>query len=255
MSDEDVHAEEAANQGGRNHPVRARRGPTRMPPRMPPVAEGSRSPHSAEPAAPAAAEAPKRLAEQPTPASTVGAQPQVIYVSQPAPPARKGNRGFGVGIALLSTVLFAPRVRARECLIGFAVNGEFTFDLPGSGTLLRAGAAVRGRVPGTGASSRNRASWWGLHRGQASSSACSCTSAPSASGCSRPASSRIRGAASELFAFQLINPSTIVAGLLAREISMWVGAAISRRGPHGPGAQRGGTHRVRARPRGEEGRA
>lgn len=164
----------------------------------------------------------------PTPASTVGAQPQVIYVSQPAPPARKGNRGFGVLIALLSTVAFALVFAVVGALIGLVANGVLSFDFLANARfwipvlLFAVGFILLVLIV-------NRAGWWTYIIG---SILVGLFVYFGTVGIRMLADGVIQdpAAAADLFVLQLLNPSTIVAGLLAREISMWAGVSISRRG-------------------------
>ena len=163
-----------------------------------------------------------------TPAATVGGQPQVIYVTQPAPPARKGNRGFGALIALASAVLFLVLFALAGALIEYAFEGAFSFDFLGQSLfwvpvlLFTVGFVLLALIT-------NRASWWAYILGSifvglfvyfgtvgVRMLAFGVIQEPASAG--------------EMFVAQLLTPSTIVAGLLAREISLWVGAGISRRG-------------------------
>lgn len=171
--------------------------------------------------------APEPTAE-PTPAATVGAQPQVIYVTQPPPPPRRGNRGFGVLIALLSTVVFGVLFILAGALIQYAVNGFFDYDslrdirvyIPV--ILFAIGFILLVLIT-------NRANWWAYIVG---SILVGLFVYFGTVGLRMLTDGVIQAPdqASELFALQLVNPSTILAALLAREIAMWVGAAISRRG-------------------------
>lgn len=171
---------------------------------------------------------PETPAPEPTPAATVGAQPQVIYISQPAPPVRKGNRGFGVLIALLATLGFAAVFAIAGALIGFIINGVLSFDFLGAALfwvpvlLFAVGFILLVLIT-------NRAGWWTYIVG---SILVGLFVYFGTVGIRMLAAGVIQdpGAAADLFAIQLLNPSTIVAGLLARELSMWVGVAISRRG-------------------------
>ncbi|RXZ69927.1 hypothetical protein [Agromyces albus] len=58
---------------------------------------------------PGAAAGAATLAEEPAvaPAASQPAGPQTIYVQAPTPPKRRGNRGFGVFVALIGAVVFA----------------------------------------------------------------------------------------------------------------------------------------------------
>jgi hypothetical protein len=63
----------------------------------------------------------------PTPSSAANPAQQVVYVEAPKPFIAKGNRGFGVLIALLSTVIFAALYAVAE-IIAEAINHVSQLD-------------------------------------------------------------------------------------------------------------------------------
>jgi hypothetical protein len=163
-----------------------------------------------------------------TPATTVGAQPQVIYVTQPTPPARKGNRGFGAILALVSALVFGVLLALAAAVIGYIAEGVFSFAFVGRAVfyapvLLFAVAFVLLVLI------VNRGSWWAYIVG---SIFVGLFVYFGTVGIGMLGAGVIQdpGASAELFRNELLNPFIVVAGLLAREVSMWVGAAISRRG-------------------------
>lgn len=163
-----------------------------------------------------------------TPAATVGGQPQVIYVTQPAPPARKGNRGFGVIIALVSALLFAVVLAVLGALVGYLIEGEYSFDFVTRWAfyapvlLFLVGFIVLVLIA-------NRAAWWAYILG---SIFVGLFVYFGTVGVAMLGAGVIQnpGSADDIFRAQLLNPFIVVAALLAREISLWIGAAISRRG-------------------------
>ena len=162
-----------------------------------------------------------------TPAASVGAQPQVIYVTQPTPPPRKGNRGFGALIALLSGLAFGVLLALAAAAIGFIAEGTFSFAV-----LTRAAfyAPILLFILGFVllVLIANRASWWAFIIGSIFVGLFVYFGTVGIAMLGPVIQDP--GAAGELFRAQLLNPFIVVAGLLAREVSMWVGAAISRRG-------------------------
>ncbi len=156
-------------------------------------------------------------------------KPQIIYVTAPAAPRPKGNRGFGALIALLSTVLFAVLLALASALIGLVVEGTLGFGFLSNGLFY---APVLAFLIGFVLLVLivNRAAWWtyivgslfvGLFVyfgtiGFGMLGAGVILASPSE--------------AADLFRAQLANPFVIVSALLAREVSMWVGAGIAARG-------------------------
>ena len=96
---------------------------------------------------------------QPRPA-TSAASMQTVYVPAPVPPIKKGNRGFGVLIALLSTVIFAGLYALIIASIRALELGVFQFDFFGSlafytpAIFFFVGFVIVVLLA-------NRASWWG----------------------------------------------------------------------------------------------
>jgi hypothetical protein len=155
-------------------------------------------------------------------------RPQVIYVTAPAAPRPKGNRGFGALIALAATVLYFVLLALASALLGLIAEGRFEFDFLVNGLFY---APVLAFLIGFVLLVLivNRAAWsyilgsifvalfvyFGtIGMGLLSTGIILAT--PDEAG--------------ELFLRQLSNPFVIIAALLAREVSMWIGAAIAARG-------------------------
>ncbi|WP_022882697.1 ABC transporter permease family protein [Gryllotalpicola ginsengisoli] len=77
-----------------------------------PAAEAPATPTTVEPTA----------AEQPAPAASVS-QPSPVYVQPPTPPKKRSNRGVGILLAVLATVLFAALEIAATYVILFVRFG------------------------------------------------------------------------------------------------------------------------------------
>jgi len=165
----------------------------------------------------------------PVPAAVpVAPAQQVVYVQAPKPFVAKGNRGFGVLIALVSTIIFAALYAAAE-IVGEVINGNAvsvsfitTLDFYAPVVMFAIGFILLVLIV-------NRAGWAAhvlgsifvgllvffggtgiillLHINQIPSNEA--------------------GAA---FRQVLFSVGAIIAGLLAREVALWMGFAISSRG-------------------------
>lgn len=170
------------------------------------------------------------VAAEPAPlAATSAAAMQTIYVPAPVAPRKKGNRGIGVLIAVLSTIIFAGLYALVLALTLPIFRGGNRYDFLGSVEFyipvlfFLVGFIVLVLIV-------NRANWWAYVLGSllvglfvyfgtiATGLLIGNIFAETAEGASR------------LFAQALINPFVIAAGLLAREVSMWMGFVISARG-------------------------
>jgi hypothetical protein len=177
-----------------------------------------------------ASESAATTSEEPPPrAATSAASMQTVYVPAPVPPRMKGNRGFGTLIALGATVVFAGLYALVIAMIRAVEVGVFQFNFFGSlafytpAIFFFVGFVIVVLLA-------NRASWWGYVLGSlfvglfvyfgtvATGLLVSNIVAETPSGAAR------------LLATALTSPFIIAAALLAREVSMWMGAAISVRG-------------------------
>ena len=167
------------------------------------------------PAAPAGAEA--------TSAST--ATPQVVYVQTPLPPKKAGNRGVGTLLALLATLVFAivlalgtlvlGLVTGEQASVAFLANIKFWLPVIVFGIAFILLVLVV-----------NRASWWAYILG-------SLVVAAAVYFGTIGLGSLIDWLVlreTTTFADAALSPFVILATLLAREVAMWFGAAIARRG-------------------------
>ena len=160
------------------------------------------------------------------PASPAAPQPQVVYVQPIAPPRKQGNRGIGTILALVATGVFAAALAGATWVLGwltagatgFAFLGEFKFWLP---VVVFAVAFVLLVLLA------NRANWWayilgsifvalGVYFGTI--------------GIAVLLDVVLRVPAPTTFGTALVSPFVIVAALLAREVSMWFGSILARRG-------------------------
>ncbi|QNE47965.1 hypothetical protein F1C58_14370 [Glaciihabitans sp. INWT7] len=206
-----------------------------VPPAAPPATLTTASPSDSEPVVatsdPAAAETTvteREPASVPL-AATSAASMQTIYVPSPVPPRRKGNRGFGVLIALLSSVVFAALYAVAIATIHAVEIGDFRFDFFGSLAYYTpiafffVGFVIVVLLA-------NRASWWSYVLGSLFVGLVVYFGSVGTSLLVNNVFALTPNSAARLFSAALASPFIIAAALLAREVSMWMGALISARG-------------------------
>ena len=165
---------------------------------------------------------------QPRPA-TSAASMQTVYVPAPVPPIKKGNRGFGVLIALLSTVIFAGLYALVIAAIRAVEVGVFQFDFFGSlafytpAIFFFVGFVIVVVFA-------NRASWWGYVLGSIFVALFVYFGTVATGLLVNNIVAETPSGAARLLSTALFSPFIIAAALLAREVSMWMGALISARG-------------------------
>jgi len=157
-------------------------------------------------------------------AAAGAAQPNVVYVQTPLPPRDAGNRGFGTLIAVLGSIVFALSLAVVTYLIAFALGStsvdfltDLKFWLP---VIIFAIAFVLVALI------LNRAPWWAhvllslvigfvVYFGTIGAGLLVDWLVLRETG---------------NFADGLLSPFVIIAAVLAREVSLWFGAAIAVRG-------------------------
>jgi hypothetical protein len=167
--------------------------------------------------------------EAPVLAAPIERPAQTVYVMAPVEPRKKGNRGFGVLIAVLSTIVFAVLFALILAIIEVSRTGVYTFDFLGAiefyvpVLFFLAGFIIVALLA-------NRANWWAYILG---SIFVALLVYFGTVGTGLLAGGIVletpRGAA-RLFGLALANPFVIAAALLARELALWAGAGISARG-------------------------
>ena len=156
--------------------------------------------------------------------------PQVVYVQTPAPPKKKGNRGIGSVLAIASGLIFAAAfalvVAAIANLSGI---GRFTvtflaqpsFYVPVLFYII--GAVLLVIIV-------NRAGWAAYVLGSIFVGLVVYFGTVGVLLLGQGVILKTPAEAAALLTLGLTNPLVIAAGLVAREVSMWTGALISRRG-------------------------
>jgi len=162
-------------------------------------------------------------------AATSAASMQTVYVPAPVPPFKKGNRGFGVLIALLSSLVFAGFYALVIAAIQAGEIGVFRFDFFGSLDFYMpiafffVGFVIVVLLA-------NRASWWSFVVGSLFVALFVYFASVGAGLLANNVFGLTPTNAARLFSAALLNPFVIAAALIARETSMWMGALISARG-------------------------
>lgn len=174
--------------------------------------------------------------EEPAPAEVVvvdsaPATPaqQVIYVHTPPEPRSKGNRGAGAAIAVGSGLIFTAILAIVTAIIGFTTTGTVRFAFLSNAqfywpTLFFVIGFVLLVLLA------NRASWWAYIFGSILVALVVYFGTVGAVMLSNGVILMTPAEAGTLFAAGLVNPIVIAAALLAREVSLWTGSLIARRG-------------------------
>ena len=158
---------------------------------------------------------------------TVESQPKVVYVNVPPAPRKKGNRIIGSLIALAAAVVFALLLAVVFALLWASFNGndpiEFTgrFFIP---VILFAVGLVLFVLLA------NRAGWWAYIIGSLAVAALVYFGTAAGLVLIDNVISQTPQVATQWYSAALLNPLVIIAGLLAREVAMWTGMIIGRRG-------------------------
>ncbi|MGV8913709.1 MAG: hypothetical protein ACOH14_13940 [Rhodoglobus sp.] len=156
-------------------------------------------------------------------------EPRVVYVTAPTPPKVSGNRGFGVFIALASTLVFAIVFAVAVLIINAVESGRVgiafvqapSFYVPIAFFAL--GAIVIALIV-------NRAGWAAHVFSSIIVGLVVYFGTIGALLLSNGIIQNTPEQAQLLFALALIDPRVIAAGLVAREVSLWTGALVAKRG-------------------------
>ncbi|WP_309616439.1 hypothetical protein [Salinibacterium sp.] len=162
------------------------------------------------------------------PPVTVAPQ-QVVYVQTPAPPRKLGNRGIGALIAALSALVFIALLAVVTAIIQNARTGKFDFGflaqtqffIPMLFFVLAFVLLVL---------LVNRGAWSAYIIGSVLVALAVYFGTIGLGLLVTGVISNTPAEANARFVEQLSNPFVIASALLAREVSLWFGALISRRG-------------------------
>lgn len=156
-----------------------------------------------------------------------------VYVTAPNPPKRKGNRGMGVLLAFLATVVFAAAYAGVSALLILFVSPSAVPDALTKfvvGPLFYVPVAAFLVLMILWALLVNRASWWAWVIGSLVIAAATYFATIGTLLLMSGGFGLTGSQAALAFVGFAINPALIAAALLARETSIWFGAAIAKRG-------------------------
>lgn len=150
--------------------------------------------------------------------------PQVIVIDAPVAPRPRGNRGLGLALALVATAVYVAVLGVLALLVpalsgGSLVDPEFYYPV----LLFFIGQLLVTVV-------LNRAGWWSHIIGSVVVGAIVWLGSASLILVSAGMFSMNQTEANETFYAALFSPVLVVAALLAREIAIWTGAILARRG-------------------------
>ncbi|MFF1572837.1 hypothetical protein ACFVWR_08825 [Leifsonia sp. NPDC058292] len=164
----------------------------------------------------------------------VYAQPVApIYVQRPEPPKKKSNRGFGILIALVGTIVFAVLWGAVVALVGgmLTPGREFvdlflrflvSYSAWAPVVVFFVGMVLLIQVI-------NRARWWAYILGGLVVAALVYFSYVGAALLDQGPSSLTAEEAAIFIGRQWLNPFAVLAAVIAREVSVWTGAWLAAR--------------------------
>ncbi len=160
---------------------------------------------------------------------TTAAPQQVVYVQAPTPPRKLGNRGIGTLIAMLSALIFVALLAVVTAIILYSSTGRFDFAfltqtqfyIPMLFFVVAFVILVL---------LVNRGAWWAYIIGSVLVAVVVYFGTIGLGLLTTGVISNTPSEANGRFIAQLSNPFVIASALLAREVSLWFGALISRRG-------------------------
>ncbi|MFN3707723.1 hypothetical protein [Microcella sp.] len=179
--------------------------------------------------------APERTAateQAPEPAADTVAAPQVVYVDAPQRPKKRGTRGVGVAVVLLSTGVFTLLYALATVALALALRPE---GLNGFGSYLASAPFFVPVLVFAGAHLllvivANRAGWWMHVLGGFLVAVLVWVAFLGAALIAAGALGATAAQQQAVVLQQLVNPLGIIAAVLAREIPIWVGGIVARRG-------------------------
>ncbi|TBN57841.1 hypothetical protein EYE40_10815 [Glaciihabitans arcticus] len=155
--------------------------------------------------------------------------PQIVYVTEPSAPVRKGNRGLGSLIAVGAALVYGVLLAIVFLIYASAVVGRPTFSLLASPALLipillfAVALVLLVLIV-------NRAGWWSYVFGSVLVALAVYFGTAGALALASGIVLETPEGASRLYGELLLNPPVIIAALLAREVAVWAGAIIGSRG-------------------------
>lgn len=152
---------------------------------------------------------------------------EVIVVDAPVAPRKKGNRGVGVALSLVATIVFTALLVAAAFVLSLVTDSgigfltEPTFYLPALAFLV--GIVIVTLL-------LNRAGWWSHIIGSVIVGLITWFGSASLALVAAGMATMNQTEANETFYAALFSPILVIAALLAREVAIWTGAILARRG-------------------------
>ena len=164
-------------------------------------------------------------------AEPVAAQPQqqYVYVQTPPAPSKKGNRGVGAAIAVASGLIFTAALALVRVILDLVATGRVSlsflavpqFYIPVLFFVIAFVILVL---------LANRANWWAYILGSVAVAVVVYFGTIGLTLLAGGVIMMTPQEAAAAYALLLVNPGVVVATLLAREVSLWTGSLIARRG-------------------------
>ena len=180
---------------------------------------------------PVASNPPTTVYDEPTPvvAPQPTQQPQVVYREAPKPPVNKSNRGFGVLIAVAAAVAFIVVLVVVMAIVygsmlgsvNFGFLGQTAFYVPALFFVVGLVALVL---------ILNRAGWWTYVIGSILVALFVYFGTIGTLLLGAGVVMQTPAVAAEQFRQGLVDPFSISAALVAREVAIWAGAIVAARG-------------------------
>lgn len=154
---------------------------------------------------------------------------EVIYVTTPAAPRKLGNRGLGSALALAAAIVFAALLALATAVFGVVNGAPFGFGFLANPQFyvpmlfFVIGLVLVVLVV-------NRANWWAHIVGSIFVGLIVYFGTIGLGLLTTGIVQNTPAEAAARFSAQLLNPFVIIAALLAREVALWTGAILSRRG-------------------------
>lgn len=169
------------------------------------------------------------VVEETAPVEADAPAQRVIYVQTPAAPSKKGNRGVGAAIAVASGVIFTAALALVTAIVGLATTRSFSFAFLGD---------VRFYIPVLFfviafvilVLLANRANWWAYILGSVIVAIVVYFGTIGLGLLSTGIITNTPEEAGARYAAELTNPFVVISALIAREVSLWTGSLIARRG-------------------------
>lgn len=192
---------------------------------------------SVDTAAPRVDDAPPTASHAHTPTSDTATAaaaptPTVVYVDPPAPPKKRGTRGVGLAVVLLATGVFTILYALATILLALALRPD---GLNGFVDYLASAPFVVPVLVFAGAHLllvliANRAGWWMHVLGGFLVAVLVWVAFIGAAVITAGAAGASAAEQQAVILQQVVNPLGILAAVLAREIPIWVGGIVARRG-------------------------